>query len=35
VGTIRSRLNRARTKVRQILAGTDAAAAYEEIMTNE
>src|SRR5215469_15508399 len=29
VGTVRSRLNRARTKVRQVLAGTDAAATYE------
>jgi RNA polymerase sigma-70 factor (ECF subfamily) len=35
VGTVRSRLNRARTKVRQVLAGTDAAATYEEITTNE
>jgi RNA polymerase sigma-70 factor, ECF subfamily len=35
VGTIRSRLNRARTKLRQILADTPAAATYEEIMTNE
>jgi RNA polymerase sigma factor (sigma-70 family) len=35
VGTIRSRLHRARTKVRQVLAGTDAAATYQEIMTNE
>ena len=35
VGTVRSRLNRARTKVRQALAGTDAAATYEEITTNE
>ena len=35
VGTVRSRLNRARTKVRQILAGTDAAATYEELTTNE
>jgi RNA polymerase sigma factor (sigma-70 family) len=35
VGTVRSRLHRARTKVRQVLAGTDAAAAYEEITTNE
>jgi RNA polymerase sigma factor (sigma-70 family) len=35
VGTVRSRLNRARRKVRQVLAGTDAAAAYEELTTNE
>src|ERR1700685_1261463 len=35
VGTVRSRLHRARAKVRQILAGTDAAATYEEITTNE
>jgi RNA polymerase sigma factor (sigma-70 family) len=35
VGTVRSRLNRARTKTRQILAGTEAAATYEEITTNE
>jgi RNA polymerase sigma factor (sigma-70 family) len=35
VGTVRSRLHRARTKVRQILADTDAAATYEELTTNE
>jgi RNA polymerase sigma factor (sigma-70 family) len=35
VGTVQSRLHRARTKVRQVLAGTDAAAAYEELTTNE
>ena len=35
VGTVRSRLHRARTKVRQVLAGTDAAATYEELTTNE
>ena len=35
VGTVRSRLNRARTKTRQILAGTDAAATYEDITSNE
>ena len=34
-GTVRSRLNRARAKVRQALSGSDAEAAYEEIMTNE
>ena len=34
-GTVRSRLHRARTKVRQVLAGTDAAATYEELTTNE
>jgi RNA polymerase sigma factor (sigma-70 family) len=35
VGTVRSRLHRARTKLRQALAGTDAAATYEELTTNE
>jgi len=35
VGTVRSRLHRARATVRQVLAGTGAAAAYEEITTNE
>jgi len=35
VGTVRSRLHRARTKVRQVLAGTGAAATYEEITANE
>jgi RNA polymerase sigma-70 factor (ECF subfamily) len=35
VGTVRSRLNRARRKVRQVLAGTGAAATYEELTTNE
>jgi RNA polymerase sigma factor (sigma-70 family) len=35
VGTVRSRLHRARTKTRQALAGTAAAATYEEITTNE
>ncbi len=35
VGTVQSRLHRARTKVRQVLAGTDAEATYEEITTNE
>jgi RNA polymerase sigma-70 factor (ECF subfamily) len=35
VGTVRSRLHRARAKVRQVLAGTDAAATYEEITANE
>ena len=35
VGTVQSRLHRARTKVRQILAGTDAGATYEELTTNE
>ena len=35
VGTVRSRLHRARTKVRQVLAGTNAGATYEELMTNE
>jgi RNA polymerase sigma factor (sigma-70 family) len=35
VGTVRSRLHRARTATRQVLAGTDAAATYEELTTNE
>jgi RNA polymerase sigma-70 factor (ECF subfamily) len=35
VGTVRSRLNRARTKIRQVLAGTAAGATYEELTTNE
>ena len=35
VGTVRSRLHRARTKVRKTLAGSPAAAIYEEILTNE
>ena len=35
VGTVQSRLHRARTKVRESLAGTDAAATYEELTTNE
>jgi len=35
VGTVRSRLNRARKKVRQVLAGTAATATYEELTTNE
>ncbi len=35
VGTVRSRLHRARTKIRQALAGTPAAATYQEILTNE
>jgi len=35
VGTVQSRLHRARTKVRQALAGTDAAATYEELTANE
>ena len=35
VGTVRSRLHRARTKIREALAGTPAAATYEEILTNE
>ena len=35
VGTVRSRLHRARSNVRQVLAGTSAAAAYEEITTSE
>ncbi len=35
VGTVQSRLHRARTKVRQVLAGTEAGATYEELTTNE
>ena len=35
VGTVRSRLHRARTKVRGVLAGTDAGATYEELTTND
>ena len=35
VGTVQSRLHRARTKVRQALAGTEAGATYEELTTNE
>jgi RNA polymerase sigma-70 factor (ECF subfamily) len=35
VGTVRSRLHRARAQVRQVLAGTDAEAAYEEITIDE
>ena len=35
VGTVQSRLHRARAKVRQVLAGTDAGAMYEELTTNE
>ncbi|MGH8961233.1 MAG: RNA polymerase sigma factor [Jatrophihabitantaceae bacterium] len=35
VGTVRSRLHRARTKIREALAETPAAATYEEILTNE
>jgi RNA polymerase sigma-70 factor (ECF subfamily) len=35
VGTVRSRLHRARTKIREALAGTPAAATYKEILTNE
>jgi RNA polymerase sigma factor (sigma-70 family) len=35
VGTVRSRLHRARTEIREALVGTPAAATYEEILTNE
>jgi RNA polymerase sigma factor (sigma-70 family) len=35
VGTVRSRLHRARKKIRQALASTPAAATYKEILTNE
>jgi len=34
-GTVQSRLHRARTKLRQVLAGTDAGATYEELTTND
>ena len=33
--TVQSRLHRARAKVRQVLAGTDAGATYKELTTNE
>ena len=35
VGTVRSRLHRARAQLRQALMGTDAAATYEEVLNNE
>ena len=35
LGTVQSRLHRARAKVRQALAGTDAGTTYEELTTNE
>ena len=35
VGTVQSRLHRARTKVRHALAGTEAAATYQELTANE
>lgn len=35
VGTVRSRLHRARTQLRQVLAGTAAAAAFKEITADE
>jgi RNA polymerase sigma factor (sigma-70 family) len=35
VGTVRSRLHRARATLRRALAGTGAAATYEELTTNE
>lgn len=35
VGTVRSRLHRARSQVRRVLAGTAAAATYEEITAHE
>ena len=35
VGTVRSRLHRARIKLREALAGTNVSAIYEEIMTSE
>jgi RNA polymerase sigma factor (sigma-70 family) len=35
VGTVRSRLNRARASLRRALAGTDRSATFEEILSNE
>jgi RNA polymerase sigma factor (sigma-70 family) len=35
MGTVQSRLHRARAKVRQVLAGTHAVATYEELTSNE
>jgi RNA polymerase sigma-70 factor (ECF subfamily) len=35
VGTVQSRLHRARARVRQVLAGTEAGATYKELTTNE
>jgi RNA polymerase sigma-70 factor (ECF subfamily) len=35
VGTVRSRLHRARTQIREALSDTPAAVTYEEILTNE
>jgi RNA polymerase sigma factor (sigma-70 family) len=35
VGTVQSRLHRARTKLRQVLADTDAGATYKELTSNE
>jgi RNA polymerase sigma factor (sigma-70 family) len=35
VGTVRSRLHRARVKLRTVLASTDVADVYQEMMTNE
>jgi len=35
LGTVRSRLHRARARLREALAPTDAAATYKEIVTNE
>lgn len=35
LGTVRSRLHRARVRLRKALASTDAAATYKEIVTNE
>jgi len=35
VGTVRSRLNRARTKVREALGGTDPTMTFEENLSHE
>ena len=35
VGTVRSRLNRARGRLRRALAETDSAETFEEILSNE
>lgn len=35
LGTVRSRLHRARAKIRKTLESSPAAAIYEEILTNE
>ena len=35
VGTVRSRLNRARARLRRVLAGTSRTETFEEILSNE